>query len=1234
MDKFAQVQTLFEQAVALPQGARTAFVQEQSGDPTTCKKVLALLHADRNADDVLARLAGDLSPLMDLHDAPEIPGYRIEGMLGEGGMGVVYAARDTTLQRKIAIKVLPRVSAVKAQQKQRFLREARAMAALNHRNVGEIFELGETADGQPFIASAFCEGRNLSELFAQNDLTLDAILIVLIQLCDALAAAHNKNIYHRDIKPANIIVDNDWNLKLVDFGIAKMEGEDLSQTGQLLGTFNYMAPEQFSGVPVDARTDLWAVGILLYEALSGVPPFQADNAAEIMYQLFNRAVPQVQSLPEQAGFNDILRATLCQNRSHRIASADKLGAKLRQLRGQLEQSGQLSFVPGKQQRAALSAHNTLTEIRHVIALGMQPVNNECVSLLRKYPCDINSCSDALLQASFGYPQISEAAADIALKAALELLQLNPEAQLVLQVVPMVFANQSQHTGITRHGDIGGALQNLWYHAKPGKIILTTAVNKRLRKPFTSTDAAIFSLSVNDFARNTERTYDTPFCGRLAELAVLRASWQGVCEGQGRAILLSGDAGMGKTRLLAEFQQQSQPHYIHFQTDPSGSDTAFHPLINGLKDFLRDSYGSTQLDPLLYDLKLQHGDNPALLQWLMGQNPSPSTLAGYSPQALRTACFDAIDALLRQLCARQALLLVFEDLHWADSSSLEWLQKFLQQPLKVPLLLVLTGRPSLFERWQLVPSLLHLPLASLSRQEAHDLARQLSPQQQDLEQLCETTAGNPLFIEEYSRMLRQGDTTSVPESLEEVLLSRVDQLGDAKRVAQTAAIMGRHFYEDELAQLEASGKIQPQLQQLQTHQLIFLRGDGRFNFSHALIRDALYASLNSDERRALHHRYALQIAKTATPKNFEEVAFHFAAADESAASLAWWIAAAESARDRYALRETLRLCDHGLANLEKGEALAAHKKWRLALLLIQGPALIALNNYANSEVGHCYKHAVALCENSNDLANLFTARMGLWSHLCVRARHPEATLLAQQLLDYATAQNNADLLIEAHLASGMSALFMARFDEADKHLATAISLYEPSMAAQHIATYGQDPGMASYTFRALLEEARGKGAEAIANSNLAVATGRASQHPFSLGFALAFAVHIHLRQQAVPQAMALRAEYQQLSKKQELHVFALLGAVQESLMLIGGGQLQQGVQALEQAIPPYRAFGTEIFLPSWYALLALSYAQLNNLAAARENLQRAQQQLDNSSEFLSQPYLHMAQQAIANSTPGG
>ncbi|MFN2316486.1 MAG: protein kinase [Gemmatimonadales bacterium] len=225
--------------------------------------------------------------------------YLILSKLGEGGMGIVYRAQDTRLQRFVALKFLPEALALAPASRERFLREARAASALCHPNVAIVYDVGEN-DLQSFIAMELVEGETLRARLSAGPLPVEQVIAWGIQLAEGLHSAHGKGIVHRDIKPENLLVTPDGTIKIMDFGIAQQGDSSLTQTGVVLGTLSYMSPEQILGGRVDHRSDLWSLGLVLYELLVGRVPFRQEYGAALMYEILNREPASLDELRPDA----------------------------------------------------------------------------------------------------------------------------------------------------------------------------------------------------------------------------------------------------------------------------------------------------------------------------------------------------------------------------------------------------------------------------------------------------------------------------------------------------------------------------------------------------------------------------------------------------------------------------------------------------------------------------------------------------------------------------------------------------------------------------------------------------------------------------------------------------------------------------------------------------------------------------------------------------------------------
>ncbi len=261
----------------------------------------------------------------------QISHFQILEQIGAGGMGVVYKTKDINLNRIVALKFIPPHLIQREEEKNRFIQEARAASALDHANICTIYEIGQTDDGQLFISMGYYEGETLQNRIKKQTLTMNQVLDAAIQIASGLREAHAKGIIHRDIKPANIIITTDEKIKIVDFGLAKVAGQSkLTREGTTLGTVAYMSPEQVRGEAVDRRSDIWALGVTLYEMLTGHLPFEGDYEHAVMYSIVHENPQSMRSMRDDISMEleNIVNRALAKNPEERYQNIDDLLVEL------------------------------------------------------------------------------------------------------------------------------------------------------------------------------------------------------------------------------------------------------------------------------------------------------------------------------------------------------------------------------------------------------------------------------------------------------------------------------------------------------------------------------------------------------------------------------------------------------------------------------------------------------------------------------------------------------------------------------------------------------------------------------------------------------------------------------------------------------------------------------------------------------------------------------------------
>ncbi len=334
-----RVRELFDAVLDLHPDSRSTYLENTcAGDLKLLQEVESLLRAFQEAPDVLQAL-DDLG-IGKTEDEDTDPyqligttfrGYAVVEKLGGGGMGVVYKAHDEKLGRFVAIKLLPPHLISSPEAQQRFVQEARAASALDHAHIATVYDIGKTEDGLFYIVMAYYDGETLKQKIRRGPLPMETALNYAIQMARGLARAHQHGIIHRDVKPANVMVTEAGDVKIVDFGLAKVPDESMTRTGTIMGTAAYMSPEQARGEEVDHRTDLWSLGVVLYEMLTGTQPFRADRKEGVVYNILHEPYPPIRSLHPEILSKLAATVNKCLQKppARRYASATALRADLK-----------------------------------------------------------------------------------------------------------------------------------------------------------------------------------------------------------------------------------------------------------------------------------------------------------------------------------------------------------------------------------------------------------------------------------------------------------------------------------------------------------------------------------------------------------------------------------------------------------------------------------------------------------------------------------------------------------------------------------------------------------------------------------------------------------------------------------------------------------------------------------------------------------------------------------------
>jgi class 3 adenylate cyclase/tetratricopeptide (TPR) repeat protein len=654
---------------------------------------------------------------------------------------------------------------------------------------------------------------------------------------------------------------------------------------------------------------------------------------------------------------------------------------------------------------------------------------------------------------------------------------------------------------------------------------------------------------------------TPLVGREQELGMVLERWEQVQEGQGHVVMLSGEAGIGKSRLVQVLKGRVAVRAVSFECrcSPYSQGTAFYPLMDLLRQILhwRDDEPAVirqqKLETFVTQYRLPQAESVSLLAALLSlplpeDHYPPLTL---EPQQQRQNILEMLLAVLVEQTRHQPVVFIVEDLHWSDPSTLAFLDLLIEQGPMVPIFTVLTCRPTFALPWGLRAHITLLTLSRLSR--AHVAAmisgvtggKTLPPEM--TEQLVAKTDGVPLFVEELTKTVLEsgwlaedtdhyelrGDLPAleVPATLHDSLMARLDRLDVGKEVAQLAATIGRHFSYDLLRALAPwdDTALQRGLRQLVEAELCYQHGllpQATYQFKHALIRDTAYDSLLRSRRRRIHGQIARVLEREPHCEEHEPeaIARHFEAAQEIEPAIVYWEQAGHQARQRSANQEAASHFVHAIdlvSSVGNQTESAAERELRLRLEL--GGQLIACHGNGAPEVEENYERAQALLDRVHNRRLTFQARHGLRTFYLVRGPLLKAKELGEQLLELASEFRDDSLLLQAHRPHGLCLFVMGELEPARYHLERVIELYRADAHSVQRFEYISDPLVLARCNLGWLVCFLGDRERALDQTERAITLAEELNHKHSLAFALSLAASTRqvLREFEATQSLAER-----------------------------------------------------------------------------------------------------------------
>jgi class 3 adenylate cyclase/predicted ATPase len=852
---------------------------------------------------------------------------------------------------------------------------------------------------------------------------------------------------------------------------------------------------------------------------------------------------------------------------------------------------------------------------------------------------------------FGYPQAHEDDAERAVRAGLELVHavtaLKSSAPLqarvgiatgLVVVGDLIGSGEAQERGIV--GETPNLAARLQGVAEPNTVVIAEGTRRLLGNLFELEDlgakdlkgiagpvrawAALRQASLGSRFEALHAGGLTDLIGREEELELLLRRWSKAKTGEGQVVLLSGEPGIGKSRLTAALLERltTEPHTrLRYFCSPLHTDSTLYPLISQMEraaGFAHDDTAQAKLGKL--DAVLAQSFTPpqdaALFAEMLslpndGRYPSLELL----PQQRRQRTLEALTAQMEALSQSNPALMIFEDVHWIDPTSLEALGRAADRIRNLRVLLIVTYRPEFDPPWIGGPQVTALTINRLAQREIDAMIDRVVGNKLIpigiRQHIIERTDGIPLFVEEMTKDVLEavGEeaaerpvaatsslSVAVPASLHASLMARLDRLGSAKEIAQIGAVIGREFSHFLLAAVmrKAEGELETELERLITAGLLFRQGvlpHATYLFKHALVQDAAYGTLLRSSRQQLHG----QIAST-LEEEFPEIvevqpellARHCTEAGLDEQAIKYWRTAGEKAVRRASNREAIGHFRRALALNEK-QAPDVGRSPELAILSQLGPALMSVHGWTAPEVGVAFERAEHLARELESSIDLAPPLAGLWLFHTARGQFSRADEITKELFDVAHTLHDSDVLLQAHHCAWPIRWFRGALTDAKAHTDAGMGLYDEVRHARHRFLYlGHDPAVCALSIKSVLQWLLGHPTQGVRSERDAIDLARRLQHVPSLAHALWFVCQAQVARR---DAVAVVNTANELLTLSEEHGLPQTRAVALAYLGWAIGQTEdvsRGIRRLEEGLAMYNRLGVRSNLCLTICLLAETY----------------------------------------------
>jgi len=852
--------------------------------------------------------------------------------------------------------------------------------------------------------------------------------------------------------------------------------------------------------------------------------------------------------------------------------------------------------------------------------------------------------DGLL-AYFGYPLAHEDDAERALRAGLELI----EAVSALQTGVPLAVRVGVATGHVVVGDIigeGSAQESavvgetpnlaarLQGIAAPNTLVLSAATRQLVTGRFEFDELGLQVLKgmaqpipvfralaireVSRFDAARER-WLAPMVGRNEELQMILQRWGMAVEGEGQAVLLCGEAGIGKSRIVRALEDsiaEHSSHRIHLYCSPYHQSSAFHPAIGYLERTVGVEAEHTpkeklsSLKNILSQLDIDFDKAaPVFAELLSIQLDDTTPDFMLSPEKLRLRILDALNDYVTALAAQKPTLFVVEDAHWIDQSTQDFLTYLIEQIAARNVFVLITYRPEFESHWTTYSHVTEISLNNLDYQESvsmiTEMTRERGLSEAMVEEIIARTDGVPLFIEEISASLSDVEFTEngktadlkarssleagIPVTLQDLLMGRLDRMGPAKEVAQLAAVIGRSFSLELLKEVSdcSVNDLEKSLSRLIESGLIYsCRGVGStFEFKHALVCDAAYQSLLKRKRQNSHQRIATILLRESRENlPLELLAHHFEEGGQLDESARYWRQAGEKALGRFAHVEAISAFTRSLVALNTLPEDDERRRFELETRTLLGPSQMFVLGQAAPEVEQTYARAITLGEQLNNPQATFTSAWGLWRLQFARGDMETGRESAMKCQQIASSLPDPVAGLGTAFALGATYVFSGECSPAVCHLEKSIELYRAMKDKSPLAVFGQDPGLSSLCYLAWANWMLGYPDQAIIPCREAIELARNLGKPVFLAIASGFAGATYALRKDIPKLAECAQESLFLCEENQFSQWAAMAKILLAYSHSHGGEHDQATELARTGINEKEALHSYIAMP-WFCSMA-------------------------------------------------